>query len=114
MRVVGRRLCRLDDIVDGGAVAIETSMNGGNGSLLVARKGQQAWAYHNSCPHFSVRLDYHPGQLCTYRGNLLMCAHHSAMFRFEDGICIDGPCKGAALQPVAIQVVSGDVLLGSG
>ena len=29
-----------------------------------------------------------------------MCAHHSAMFRFEDGVCIDGPCQGAALTPV--------------
>jgi nitrite reductase/ring-hydroxylating ferredoxin subunit len=32
-----------------------------------------------------------------------MCAHHSALFRFEDGKCIDGPCKGASLD--AVQVV---------
>ena len=39
-----------------------------------------------------------------YDAELLMCAHHSAMFRFEDGLCIDGPCQGAALTPVAIRI----------
>lgn len=107
-----RRLCRLDDIADGGALGIETPLDGGDGSLVVVRKGQQAWAYRNSCPHFSVRLDYHPGQFCTYRGNLLMCAHHSAMFRFEDGQCIDGPCRGAALQPIAVRILGEDVMVG--
>jgi nitrite reductase/ring-hydroxylating ferredoxin subunit len=40
---------------------------------------------------------------------LLMCAHHSAMFRFEDGLCIDGPCQGAALMAVAIRIEHGQV-----
>lgn len=106
-----RRLCRLDDIADGGALAIETLLDAGDGGLVAVRKGQEVWVYRNSCPHFSVRLDYLPGQFCTYRGNLLMCAHHSAMFRFEDGQCIDGPCRGAALQPLFVRLVDGDVLL---
>ena len=106
-----RRLCRLDDIEEGAALAIAHPVAGIDCSLVAVRKGQQVWVYRNRCPHFSVRLDYHPGQFCTYKGNVLMCAHHSAMFRFEDGQCIDGPCRGAALQPLAVRVCGGDVVL---
>ncbi|MGY3173790.1 nitrite reductase/ring-hydroxylating ferredoxin subunit [Pseudomonas sp. TE12234] len=30
---------------------------------------------------------------------------NSAMFRFEDGHCIDGPCKGAQLEAVPVRWV---------
>jgi nitrite reductase/ring-hydroxylating ferredoxin subunit len=40
-----------------------------------------------------------------------MCAHHSAMFRFEDGACMDGPCEGAALTPVVIRIERGQVFI---
>jgi nitrite reductase/ring-hydroxylating ferredoxin subunit len=33
-----------------------------------------------------------------------MCAHHSALFRFEDGHCIEGPCAGASLDAVQVTV----------
>jgi maleylacetate reductase len=35
---------------------------------------------------------------------VLMCAHHSALFRFEDGHCIEGPCAGANLDAVQVAV----------
>jgi protocatechuate 3,4-dioxygenase beta subunit len=65
----------------------------------------------NRCPHFSVPLDYRPQEFCTYRGKILMCAHHSAMFRFEDGHCIDGPCKGAQLEPVPVRWVEDQLVM---
>jgi nitrite reductase/ring-hydroxylating ferredoxin subunit len=40
---------------------------------------------------------------------VMMCAHHSALFRFEDGHCIEGPCEGARLTAVGIRVVDGEV-----
>ncbi|MBB2927436.1 nitrite reductase/ring-hydroxylating ferredoxin subunit [Paraburkholderia silvatlantica] len=47
-------------------------------------------------------LDYEPGHVPTYRAQVIMCAHHSALFRFEDGRCIEGPCAGAKLDAVAV------------
>ena len=35
---------------------------------------------------------------------VLMCAHHSALFRFEDGHCIEGPCAGASLDALKVEV----------
>lgn len=90
-------LCRLEDIPEGGAVAIGTMAIAGHQPLVAVRRGNQAWVYRNHCPHFSVPLDFRPGEFCTYKNRLIMCAHHSAMFRFEDGLCVDGPCEGAHL-----------------
>lgn len=99
-------LCRLDAVPDGGACVADAGLAD---DVVIVRRGRQAWAYINRCPHFSVCLDYEPGDVLTYGGKVLMCAHHSALFRFEDGQCIEGPCTGAALTPVAIRIVDGEV-----
>ena len=96
-------LCLLDDIPDGGALEVAAGQAGAPG-IVVLRRGDNAWAYRNLCPHFSIPLNYEPNTFWAYDAELLMCAHHSAMFRFEDGQCIDGPCQGAALTPVAIRI----------
>lgn len=96
-------LCSLDDVPDGGAVEIKAE-EASEAGIVMLRRGDQAWAYRNVCPHFSIPLNYEPNTFWAYDAELLMCAHHSAMFRFEDGHCIDGPCEGAALTPVPIRI----------
>jgi len=96
-------LCSLDDVPDGGALEIKAEEPGGTG-IVMLRRGDEAWAYRNVCPHFSIPLNYEPNTFWAYDAELLMCAHHSAMFRFEDGHCIDGPCEGSALTPVPIRI----------
>ncbi|WP_248324003.1 MULTISPECIES: Rieske 2Fe-2S domain-containing protein [unclassified Caballeronia] len=98
----GSQLCRLDEVPDGGALVVPKESVGP--SIVVVRRGDKAWAYVNRCPHFSVSLDFVPGSVSCYRSQVLMCAHHSALFRFDDGKCIDGPCKGAALDAVPVEV----------
>lgn len=100
----GRRgtppLCRVEDIPDGGSLGVHAAGR----PLILLRRGASVWGYANRCPHFSVPLDSPSGAILTYAGQVVMCAHHSALFRFEDGVCVEGPCEGAALdwQPVAI------------
>ncbi|MDN7431465.1 4-nitrocatechol monooxygenase [Burkholderia sp. AU16741] len=96
------RLCRLDDVPDGGArVVAEESVDR---PIVIVRRGDKVWAYVNRCPHFSVGLDFVPGNIFCYRSEVLMCAHHSAIFRFDDGKCVDGPCKGASLDAVQVEI----------
>jgi nitrite reductase/ring-hydroxylating ferredoxin subunit len=96
------KLCSLDEVPDGGARVIDASDAGK--PVIVVRRGAKVWAYVNRCPHFSVPLNYEPGLVHCYRSQVLMCAHHSAMFRFEDGRCIEGPCAGASLDAVPVVV----------
>ncbi|KKB61736.1 4-nitrocatechol monooxygenase [Robbsia andropogonis] len=87
---------------DGGARIINEDSDGR--ALVVLRRGQQVWAYVNRCPHFSIPLDFEPGKVLCYRSQVVMCAHHSALFRFEDGRCIEGPCEGATLEAIPVEV----------
>ena len=96
-------ICTLDDIPDGGAREFPAGRPGEPG-VVVLRRADDAWAYRNVCPHFSIPLNYEPDTFWTYDAAQLMCAHHSAMFRFEDGLCVDGPCLGAALTAVPIRI----------
>jgi nitrite reductase/ring-hydroxylating ferredoxin subunit len=100
-------LCTLDDVPDGGGFEAGTA-------ILVLRRGDDAWAYRNVCPHFSIPLNYEPNTFWAYGGELVMCAHHSAMFRFEDGVCVDGPCLGASLTPVPVRIENRRIFINEG
>lgn len=104
-------LCAVEQVPEGGALGVQATLHGRSTALVAVRRGALVWVYHNRCPHFSIPLDYQPGTFSTYQGQLLMCAHHAAMFRFADGHCIDGPCAGAHLDSVAVCVRDGQLWL---
>jgi nitrite reductase/ring-hydroxylating ferredoxin subunit len=108
-----RYLCALEDVPNCNAIELPSERRG-QPAIVVLRRNDEAWAYRNVCPHFSIPLNYEPNTFRTYEGDVVMCAHHSAMFRFEDGLCVDGPCKGAALTPVAIRILDGRIFKGNG
>lgn len=98
-------LCRLGDIPDGGSLCLETSAR----PLVLVRRDGDVWGYVNRCPHFSVPLQAANGAALTYERQVIMCAHHSALFRFEDGVCIEGPCQGAGLEQQPLRIADGQV-----
>ena len=69
-------------------------------------------AYVNDCPHAHAPLDWEPGEFLDNRRRLLLCTMHGASFGIYDGKCIDGPCPGASLTPVFIEVGNGVVRVG--
>lgn len=101
-------LCRLDDIPDGNAIAVQVDSATGGFELVVLREGERVYAYHNECPHQGRRLDYAPGRFLVRDGRIV-CAAHGATFRCADGLCIGGPCLGASLATVAVHVEDGEV-----
>lgn len=102
-------LCRVDDIDDGGAIAIDSEREGEMLNLIVLRRGDQVYAYHNVCSHAGRRLDYAPGQFLV-REDRLICAAHGAVFNVCSGVCSGGP-GGGGLSAVAVRVAKGDVFL---
>ncbi|WP_426690176.1 Rieske (2Fe-2S) protein [Rhodanobacter ginsengiterrae] len=103
-------LCRLDDIPDGGATAVDAVMADGEESLILLRRGDQVHGYLNVCPHAGRRLDYAPGKFLL-KSDTLICAVHGATFNQGDGLCIAGPCRGEHLRTVTLQVDDGEVRL---
>lgn len=107
---VSKTLCRLDAIPDGGATAVDVESATGGFSLIVLRRGEQVFAYHNECPHAGSRLDWAPGRFLI-EDDSLICAAHGAVFFIDSGLCHGGPCRGASLAPIPVCVVDGEVRL---
>jgi len=102
-------LAELDDIPEGGGIEWRNEDDPLDSVVLFKRQGQ-VYAYLNSCPHQGRPLGLgRPGGTMPRRfifdpEQRLMCPHHGAIFEVEDGQCVSGPCRGAALTPVAIEV----------
>ena len=110
------RICALDDVPedDARSFEIEGRVSGRQPrSIIVARRSGEVFAYENRCPHIGVTLDIRPDRLLDTTGEYLICATHGALFRFEDGHCVIGPCAGDRLIAVKIEVVGGAVCLPS-
>lgn len=78
-------------------------------SIIVVRWGKQVFGYVNKCPHDGVNLDWERNQFLDPNGMRLMCGKHGALFELGTGNCVDGPCKGRSLDPVALMVLDGDI-----
>lgn len=107
---VRKTLCRLDDVPDGGATAVDAEVDDGLSSVILLRQGASVFAYHNQCPHTGGRLDWAPGRFILESGQLV-CAAHGACFYIESGRCFSGPARGNALAPVSVEIVDGEVRL---
>jgi nitrite reductase/ring-hydroxylating ferredoxin subunit len=103
-------LCRLQDIPDGGATAVDALLADGEQSLILLRDGQQVRGYLNICPHAGRRLDYAPGKFLL-KDDTLICAVHGATFQRQAGACVAGPCRGDSLRVVALRVEGDEVWL---
>jgi nitrite reductase/ring-hydroxylating ferredoxin subunit len=77
--------------------------------IVVIRWGRQVFGYVNKCPHDGVTLDWERNQFMDANGIRLLCGKHGALFELGTGMCVEGPCKGKSLTPVALSVIDNDI-----
>ena len=114
MATTTRVICKRDALVDGGVATrftIPLYAPARDAPCFVVACDGDVYAYVNSCPHRGTELDWQPGEVFEETGLYLMCATHGALFEPRNGLCVAGPCHGARLQSVAINVVGNDVVL---
>jgi nitrite reductase/ring-hydroxylating ferredoxin subunit len=103
-------LCALDDIRVPGSRGFELDGGGAEAvKLFVVRKEDVLAAYRNRCPHTGAPLEWLPDQFLDMDDGFIQCAIHGALFRPEDGYCVRGPCVGASLEGLGLEVVDGRV-----
>lgn len=78
---------------------------------ILVRRGALLKAYLNLCPHAGHRLDLVADRYTNPEGDFLRCHSHGAEFRFEDGLCVAGPCTGQSLSELDLVVVGDAVHL---
>jgi nitrite reductase/ring-hydroxylating ferredoxin subunit len=80
--------------------------------ILLALRGGEVRAYKNQCRHLPVPLDDRdPGQLWDSDRRFLLCTSHGARYQPDDGLCVDGPCRGSHLKSLPIEVRAGEIFL---
>ncbi len=108
-------ICSMNDIPSQKARGFQLMLADENGAkrpwpVVVVRWGKQVFGYVNKCPHDGVNLDWERNTfLDPDYGVRLMCGKHGALFDLGTGMCVEGPCKGRSLQPVALSVLDGDI-----
>lgn len=105
-----RILCRMDEIPDGGAKGFGPAPGGFTG-LFAVRQADRVAVYVNSCPHIGTPLDWAPDKFLSADGSRIVCSTHGAEFGVMDGTCLRGPCLGARLEPVMIEIKDGAILV---
>lgn len=108
-----RTICRLDALAEGETRGFTIERTEGRQEIFLLRRGGGVVAYVNSCPHRGSPLDWVPDRFLSADGRHFLCATHGALFRIEDGVCIAGPCVGASLRPVPVEIRDGAVVLAS-
>jgi len=109
-----RVICALTELGDPGTR--EFTMGRGDWPLrgLVVRRGAEVHAFVNRCPHAAHRLNLRPHEFLTPDRTLLLCNSHGALFEITTGLCIAGPCPGAHLRRIPLELAHGYVLLAAG
>lgn len=107
MLAPGVALMRLEDLPEGGAIAVEIDRGGERVALILTRVGGSVAAFRNRCPHAGYPLQLANGRVLVQEGLYIVCGAHGASYRLDDGGCAGGPCNGEGLERVAVTVSDG-------
>ncbi|HXQ63774.1 MAG TPA: Rieske 2Fe-2S domain-containing protein [Steroidobacteraceae bacterium] len=108
---VERVVCALADLADPGSRAFTIGRGDWPLRGFVVRRGSAVHAYVNCCPHADHPLNLRPHEFLSPDGSLVLCNSHGALFEITTGLCVAGPCAGARLQRVPVEVTGGYVLV---
>jgi len=106
-----KKLIKLDDLSEGTTKRFSFKRDGIRVDAFVANYRGEIVAYENICRHQPLTLDYGDGEFFSSDGNLFVCQTHGAMYHPKTGLCIEGPCTGASLHPLNIEIIDGEIHL---
>ena len=72
-------------------------------AVLINFEGEH-FAYLNRCRHIGISLDWVDNQFFTEDNRYLICANHGATYEPKTGECVWGPCFGASLLGVPLEI----------
>jgi nitrite reductase/ring-hydroxylating ferredoxin subunit len=103
------RLCRLDELSDGGSRGFDPFQEGCD-TLFVVRQGSRVYAWRNACPHINgAPMAWREDAYLNADRDRIVCTAHGSQFDIVTDVCVLGPCLGQALEPLRLRS-SGGVL----
>jgi nitrite reductase/ring-hydroxylating ferredoxin subunit len=108
--VAGTALCAVAEVPATGGKEVVLGEGDYAFRVLLLRWNGGIRAFRNRCAHVHIPLNYEPDTFHVF-DDVLMCAHHGAMFRIGSGECFDGPCERSSLTIVPVAVRDGVVVV---
>jgi nitrite reductase/ring-hydroxylating ferredoxin subunit len=109
-----RVLCRLSDLDATGCREFRLGRGDWPLRCFVVKSPAGVRAYVNRCAHLRLPLNYMPDRFLNYDDSMVQCSVHGALYDRNNGYCVAGPCAGASLAAVPIQLRGDLVLLAAG
>lgn len=97
-------VAKMGELAHGMSKKFTLNSNGRDVEAMLVNYQGDFFAYLNRCPHIGITLDWVDNQFFTVDSRYVMCANHGATFEPATGECIWGPCVGAALESVPLEV----------
>lgn len=104
-----QKLCAIRDVPENNAIECVIPAKPAVQRILLLRIENGFRAYLDVCPHQGRSLALAPGEFIFNKAGELMCPHHGACFDIETGTCISGPCRGAQLSAIPIELRDEDI-----
>ncbi len=111
---LGEALCPLDELEDPGTKAFRAVFDDDHEvDIFVVRRGMEAFAYVNNCPHQFLPLNWNTEIFLNLDKTQILCMMHAARFEIDTGKMIYGPITAdCRLRRVPISITNGIVRLG--
>ena len=104
-----QRLTTLSELNEKKTITFNYRQEGIQREGFVAVFAGQVFAYENVCRHIPITLDYGDGRFFNAGGTHFVCQTHGATYEPTTGKCTGGPCVGASLKPLRVEVIDGVV-----
>jgi nitrite reductase/ring-hydroxylating ferredoxin subunit len=107
----GRRklVARVGELEHGRTKKFLLKCGGNTVEAFLVSYGGAHYAYLNRCKHISLSLDWVDNRFFTEDNRYLICANHGATYEPASGECVWGPCLGAFLHSVPLEVAQGKI-----
>ena len=111
-RSKGKVVGQVGELAHGQSKKFTLRRGEGNFEAMLVNYQDRHFAYVNRCPHVGLCLDWVDNQFFTVDHRYLMCANHGAVFEPPTGECVWGPCVGASLQSLPLEIVGEKIFAG--
>lgn len=102
-------MARMDELAHGATKKFHLKCRGNTLEALLVNYEGKIYAYVNRCCHIALSMDWVDNQFFTEDKRYLICANHGATYEPTTGECVWGPCCGALLQGVPLEIAQGKV-----